>query len=187
MKELSLNILDILENSIHAGATNIVLSIEEDTKEKDRLFFSIQDNGKGMDSDFLKTVFDPFTTTSTTKKVGLGLPLLKAEAEMAGGGASITSEVGKGTFVSFWFQHSHWDRPPMGDIAGTVLLLFMVHSTVDFFYTHRVNEYSFSVSTKQLKEVFDDVPLHHPSAVKGIQEYLTTSIQKLHGGKNGQD
>lgn len=187
MKELSLNILDILENSIHAGASDITLSIEEDTSEKDRLFFSIQDNGKGMDPAFLKTVFDPFTTTSTTKKVGLGLPLLKAEAEMSGGGAKITSEKGEGTIVSFWFQYSHWDRPPIGDIAGTVLIMFMVHSAVEFSYFHRVNEYSFSVSTKQLKEVFDDVPLNHPTAVKGIQEYLTTSIQNLHGGKNGQD
>lgn len=187
MKELSLNILDILENSIHAGATEIVLTIEEDTIQKDRLFFSIQDNGKGMDASFVKTVFDPFTTTSTTKKVGLGLPLLKAEAEMAGGGADLKSEVGKGTQVSFWFQHSHWDRPPLGDIAGTALIMFMVHSMVSFTYSHRVNEYSFSVSTRQLKDIFEDIPLSNPSAVKGIEEYLTTSIQKLYGGKNGQD
>jgi hypothetical protein len=185
MKELSLNILDILENSLHANASNIQLAIEEDTLEKDRLLFTVEDDGKGMSPEFLATVFHPFTTTSNTKKVGLGLPFLKAEAEMAGGDGEIESQVGKGTKVSFWFQHSHWDRPPMGDIAGTVLMMFMVHSSVNFSYYHRVNEYSFSVSTAQLKEVFEDVPLNNPKVVRGIQEYINTSIQNLYGGKNG--
>jgi hypothetical protein len=185
MKELSLNILDILENSVHAKANNVWLFIEESTDKKDLFSFTVKDDGKGMDEAFLASVFDPFTTTSTTKSVGLGLPLLKGEAEMSGGGAKIQSEVGKGTIVSFWFQHSHWDRPPLGDITGTVLMMFMVHSSINFTFEHRVNENSFSVSTIQLKDIFEGVPLGNPKVIGGIQEYISSSIQNLYGGKHG--
>lgn len=182
MKELSLNILDILENSVHANAKTITLRIEEDTETKDYFGFSVEDDGKGMDSAMAESVFDPFSTTSTTKNVGLGLPLLKGEAEMCDGGSSLTSEPGKGTIVSFWFRHSHIDRPPLGDIASTVIMMFMVHSNIKFVYCHEVNGLTFSVSTEEMKDIFQDVPINQPQVLHGIEEYLQENLKHLYGG-----
>jgi len=183
MKELSLNILDILENSIHAGATRIHLILQEFIEKKDYLSFSIEDNGKGMDQTMVDSLFDPFTTTSTTKTVGLGLPLLKQEAEMCGGGAEIKSKPGEGTVVSFWFQHSHIDRPPLGDIVSTIVMMYAVHSHLEFVFTHEVDEDSFEISTSELKSVFEDVPLNNPKALLGIESFLIENKNQLYGGK----
>lgn len=183
MKELSLNILDILQNSIHANATRIQLTLQEFIDKKDFLCFTIEDNGKGMDQIMVNSLFDPFTTTSTTKTVGLGLPLLKQEAEMCGGGCEVKSQPGVGTKVSFWFQHSHLDRPPLGDIVSTILMMFAVHSNVEFIFLHEVDNDSFSVSTSELKSIFEDVPMNNPKILLGIESFLIENKNQLYGGK----
>jgi hypothetical protein len=183
MKELSLNILDILENSVHAGATRIHLLLQEFLEKKDFLGFTIVDNGKGMDQAMVDSLFDPFTTTSSTKTVGLGLPLLKQEAEMCDGGAQIQSKPGIGTTVSFWFQHTHIDRPPLGDIVSTVLMMYAVHSDIEFIFTHEVEDRTFEVSTTDLKEVFQDVPINNPTILQGIESFLLENKKQLYGGK----
>lgn len=126
MKELALHILDIAENSVAAQAHNIVIHIAEDLSV-DRLLIRVQDDGRGMDQITAQRVLDPFVTSRTTRKVGLGLPLLKAAAESCNGNLSIQSQVGKGTTVEVSFQHSHIDRMPLGDVAATLMSLIVAH------------------------------------------------------------
>ena len=121
MKELALHVYDLMENSTAANSTLVELTIKDSLK--DNIYaFTIRDNGKGMSPEFLAKVTDPWTTSRTTRKVGLGLPLIKMNTENCGGGMKIESEVGKGTTLNFWFQHDNIDRPPMGDLSGTLVI-----------------------------------------------------------------
>jgi hypothetical protein len=129
MKELALHLLDIAENSVSARAKNIVIAIDEDLAA-DRLTLRVQDDGKGMSEETVRQVTDPFVTSRTTRKVGLGLPLLKAAAEMSKGGMLIQSRLGKGTTVTVDFQHTHIDRMPLGDVAGLMLTLVVGHPEI---------------------------------------------------------
>ncbi len=188
MKELSLNILDIVENSIKSGAKNINLEIEEDN-EKDFLIITVKDDGKGMDNEFVRIIFDPFTTTSTNKKVGLGLPLLRESAENCGGGIEIQSEKGKGTIVVVKFKHSHIDRPPMGDLASTILTIIATNPEINFLYVHKVNEKVFKLSTKEIREIVGDMAaLRDVTILKWLGDYVRENIKTLYGGEeNGKN
>jgi hypothetical protein len=181
MKELSMNILDILHNSVHANPKHIYLDIIEDTLN-DILKFSIRDDGKGMNEELLSRVFDPFTTSSTTKNVGLGLPFLKIQCEMCNGSATISSKPGEGTSVSFSFQNSHIDRPPMGDLASTLSIMFTMHHQISFFFRYDKDGRVFDLSTEQLKELMQDVPLQHPKVATGINEFIKEQLLDLQGG-----
>jgi hypothetical protein len=181
MKELSMNILDILHNSVHAHSKHIYLDILEDSA-RDILQFSIRDDGKGMDEELLSRVFDPFTTSSSTKNVGLGLPFLKIQCEMCNGSTSISSKPGEGTLVIFSFQLSHVDRPPMGDLATTLTVMFTMHHQISFFFHYENNGKSFDISTDQLKELMQDVPLQHPKVAVGINEFIKEQLIDLQGG-----
>ncbi|MDP8206580.1 MAG: ATP-binding protein [Candidatus Electryonea clarkiae] len=138
MEDLSLHILDVVENSISAGAKKIEIKIRKDLKE-DLLTIEIIDNGKGMDAEMLEKVLDPFFTTKTVRKVGLGLSLLREAARAANGDLTIQSEIGKGTRVKATFQHSHIDRKPMGDMEKTMISLIIGNSDVHFKYFHNKN------------------------------------------------
>lgn len=181
MRELSLHILDIVQNSISANASVIHIDIDEDT-DKDILYFSIKDDGKGMDRELLKTVSDPFATTRTTRKVGLGISLLKAAAECCDGGIKITSELGKGTEVEAWFQYSHIDRAPLGDMVQTMLTLIVSNPSIDFVYHHRVMEKHFDFDTREIKKVLDGVGIDTAEVIAWLKEYLTEGIKSLYGG-----
>ena len=138
MEDLSLHILDIVENSIDAGAEKVEINICEDLKE-DLLIIEIIDDGKGMDEDMLRKALDPFFTTKTVRKVGIGLSLFREAARIANGDLSIMSEVGKGTILRAAFQHSHIDRKPMGDMTKTMITLIVGHPEIRFKYLHRKN------------------------------------------------
>lgn len=181
MKELSMNILDILHNSVHACPKHIYLDIIDDSVN-DVLKFSIRDDGKGMNEELLSRVFDPFTTSSTTKNVGLGLPFLKIQCEMCNGIATISSKLGEGTSVSFSFQNSHIDRPPMGDLATTLSIMFTMHHQISFFFHYEKDGKVFDLSTEQLKELMQDVPLQHPKVAMGINEFIKEQLLDLQGG-----
>lgn len=187
MRELSLHILDALQNSLEAGATLVELIIEEDLAA-DRLTITVRDNGRGMDEEQLARVSDPFFTTRRTRHVGLGVPLFKAAAERCGGDLTITSQVGKGTTLVATFQHSHIDRAPLGDMAGT-LLAVILGGVCELRYVHRfsgrategkspeeeaggaqVREFEFD--TGKIKAELGDVPLTHPA----VREWLRTFI-----------
>ena len=134
-----MHILDIVQNSIRGKASLIEILVNED-ETKNLLEIRIRDNGKGMDKETLAHVEDPYTTTRTTRKVGMGLPLLKHSAEQANGFLKIYSEIGVGTLVQASFKYNHIDRPPLGDISGTVVLLAAANPNLDFKYIHKVNK-----------------------------------------------
>ena len=180
MRELSLNILDIAQNSLSAGATLVTLTVEEDSAA-DSLTLRVEDDGRGMDADTLQRVRDPFYTTRTTRKVGMGIPLFRMAAEMTGGSLDIVSEPGKGTAVTASFSLSHIDRMPLGDMAGTVTALIRLNPGVDFVYRHTVDGRSFEMDTRELRAQLGDVPLSEPDVMEWIDGYLREQEDSLGG------
>ena len=178
MREISLHILDIVQNSISANADLIEVFITEDRKTN---LFSvvIRDNGKGMDKELLKSVIDPFTTSRSTRKVGLGIPLFKLAAENTGGSFYITSEVGKGTEVTANFVHNSIDRQPLGDMAETMLGLFSSYEHITFVYKHTLDGNEFSVKTEELKAVLNGVSFSEPSIYMWLCDYLKNGENEL--------
>ena len=179
MKELSLHILDIMQNSIVAGASLVELTVIED-KEADVLKFTISDNGCGMSSEMLKRVTDPFTTSRTTRKVGMGIPLLKLAAENTGGGIELSSEVGVGTVISATFGYSHIDRQPLGDMAETILGIVASYEETDFVYIHRVNDKEYKLDTREIKTVLGGVSLRQPEVTIWLKGYLEENENELY-------
>lgn len=171
LRELSLHVLDIVENSLNAGATLVTIEVSEDTRE-DVLIIRVADNGYGMDADALKRASDPFFTTRTTRRVGLGLPFLKQAAEMCNGRMSVESQPGDGTIVTATFQHSHLNRMPLGDLAGTVLTLVIGNPETDFVFRHHVNDEAFEFDTRPIKAVLGDVPLSDPAVIAYLKQAL---------------
>ena len=184
MRELSLNVMDVAQNSITAGASLIEIRVEED-RQKGELVIFIIDNGKGMSEEQVQRVIDPFYTTRTTRKVGLGVPLFKMEAEMTGGDFSIQSQLGKGTTVRARFVTSHVDMIPLGNINDTILLLISCNPERDFRFVHRIDEKELELDTRQLREVLgEDVPLNDPDVVQWIRGYLQEQSDLLQGGES---
>ncbi len=178
MRELSLHILDCLENSIEAGATHITLTIEEDSA-LDRLAIIVEDNGRGMPPDLAARVLDPFVTTRQTRHVGLGLPLMAAAAERAGGRVTVRSRPGEGTVVTACFGLRHWDRAPLGDLPATLMGVLLAQPPVSLRYRHWVDGREFACDTATLHEALGDVPLSHPRVRAWLREYLTEGIAAL--------
>ena len=172
MRELSLNVLDIVQNSITANANLIEIELIEEINN-DILKINIFDNGKGMTDEQIKSVTDPFYTTRTTRKIGLGIPLFKMAAEMSGGSFKIESTVGVGTKIYTSYIHSSIDRMPVGNINETVSMLIRMNPDIDFVYTHTFNEKSYSLDTRELREQLENVPLDTPEVIDWINEYLT--------------
>ena len=176
MRELALHILDIAENSISAGATRIRIAVEEDLKD-DILRIVIEDNGKGMDAGTLAKVTDPFVTSRTTRKVGLGIPFFKAAAEACEGGLNIQSQPGQGTTVAVTFKHSHIDRMPLGDLAGTLQTLIIGTPEVHWVFKYRVNQETFVFDDGPIKETLDGLSLSEPAVMKYIRDTLRSGIE----------
>jgi hypothetical protein len=155
LEDLSAHVLDISENSVDAGATSVFIEIVEDV-EKDLLSMTIEDDGRGMRQDFLAKVTDPFTTTRTTRRVGMGIPFLKQSAELCGGKFEIASEPGVGTVTKASFRLDSIDLPPMGDMPATIMALFMGHPEIDWSYKHVRGERSYIITTAELIEILED-------------------------------
>ena len=183
MRELSLNILDIAQNSIAAGAPLIEIEISQSTADG-LLTIRIADNGCGMSSEQLANVRDPFYTTRTTRKVGMGIPLFRLAAEQTGGKLSIESEPGRGTTVTALFRTGSIDFTPLGDVTATIVTLITMNNDRDFIYTRRIDEKSFVLSTAQLREVLGDVPLGEPEVAAWIKDYVSEQTNMLLGGVN---
>ncbi len=178
MKELSLHILDIAKNSVKAKASLITININEN-EENNLLTIEILDNGCGMSEEFLKTVKDPFSTTRTTRKVGMGISLFEAAAMQCGGGLDISSELGKGTSVFVRFELDSIDRAPIGDMAGTMTTLISGSPEVDFVYSHKKNGKEFVLKTEEIKAVLGDVPLDLPEVVMWIDGYVRDGLGEI--------
>ncbi len=181
MTEISLNILDIAQNSVRAGAKLIKICVYADRK-KDKLTVIIEDNGSGMTKEQLESVTDPFFTTRTTRKVGLGVSFYKLAAENTGGTFRIDSEFGKGTTVEAVFGLSHIDRMPLGDITATIHSLIILNQNIDFIYTYQFDEKSFTVDTREFSAVLGDVPFDTPEVSKFIHDYLSENKTEVDDG-----
>ena len=185
MRELSLNVMDIAQNSIVAGASLITIAVEEDLAA-DTLSISVEDNGKGMSEETVRRVIDPFYTTRTTRSVGLGIPLFKMEAEMTGGSFRIDSKLGEGTTLTAVFKPSSVDMIPLGDINGTVQLLISCNPQLDFVFRRcrrgEGEQREFALETAELRQVLgEEVPLDNPEVVLWIKEYLEEQTAQLLG------
>ena len=179
MKELSLNILDIAQNSVRANATLIRIDLIE---TETTFTFTVTDNGCGMSESLLRSVTDPFTTTRTTRKVGLGIPLLKLAAEMTGGYIDITSSVGEdhGTKTKAHFFKSHIDYTPLGNIVDTVCTLVQGSPGIDFVFSHEMPGGSVSLDTRQMREILgEQTPLNDPEILLWIKDSLTQEYDEI--------
>ncbi len=180
MREIALNILDIAENSVKANAKLVEIDV---VAADDLLTVSIVDDGTGMDKKFLARVTDPFTTTRTTRKVGMGIPLFKMASEMAGGQFEISSEKGVGTSVKATFQISHIDRAPLGDVADTMVTLLSSEKDTDFRLHIAVDNNTFDFDTRELKAELGGIPVDTPEILVFVRDMIKDNIINVGGAK----
>ncbi|MCB2189581.1 MAG: ATP-binding protein [Deltaproteobacteria bacterium] len=178
MLELSLHILDLVENCLNAGATLVTVEITEKQAEN-FLEIIIEDNGRGMTPEFLARATDPFTTTRTTRRVGLGLSLMQANAQAWGGGLELASQVGQGTRVRIWCELDHVDRQPLGDWAGSLVGLILTQPTVDFVYRHTVDDDDVELDTRELKEEAGAGVVQDALVMKQLAEQIREALAEL--------
>ena len=176
MTEISLNVLDVSENSTRAGASLVTILVTADTVH-DKLTIVC-----GMTEEQVAHVTDPFVTTRTTRKVGLGIPFFKYAAESTGGSFHIESEPGKGTTVTAVFGLSHIDRMPLGDMNLTIHNLIVYHPDTDFVYTYTYNDASFTLDTREMREILGGIPFNTPEISDYILEYLKENQRETDGG-----
>ncbi|MFW6006738.1 MAG: ATP-binding protein [Halanaerobiales bacterium] len=182
MKELSLHILDIMQNSIAAGANTIELKIIE-KKELDKFIIEIGDDGKGMEKKERDKVTDPFVTSRNTREVGLGLPLFKKAALQCEGDFKIESYPDRGTRIKAEFTHDHIDRAPLGDIAGTITGIIGSNPDLHIIYKHRVDQKQFEINTKFIKNEIENIQLNHPEILNWIKDYINENLENIGGGE----
>jgi hypothetical protein len=178
MQDLSLHILDIVENAIASKASHVAIRITEDP-EQNQMVVEIEDNGEGIPPHLLEKVVDPFFTTRTTRKVGLGLSLLQQAAQACEGELQVQSLQGKRTLVRASFRYDHIDRKPLGDMASTIITLIAGNPGMDFHYMHRKGEKTFVFDTLEFKRELDDVPIDHPKVIQFIREEIHKGLREL--------
>lgn len=171
LRELALHVLDIAENSLNAGASLVTIELIEDVAA-DRLTIRVADNGRGMDAETAARVVDPFFTTRSTRKLGLGLPFLKQAAEMCNGTLTIDSEIGQGTAVTAIFQRSHIDRMPLGDLPSTILALIVGYPQANFVFRHFIGDKSVQLDTRPIKAELGDIALSEPEVIAYLKAVL---------------
>lgn len=182
MKELSLNILDVAENSVKAGATLTQILIVE---QGDLLTLTFKDDGCGMSEEVVRAVIDPFYTTRTTRKVGLGVPLLKLAAEQTGGNLTVQSKTAEehpdshGTEVTATFYKNHIDFTPLGDVISSITTLIQGHPDTDFLFSHKTENGEVMLDTRELRQVLGDVPLDTYDVIKWIEDYLKEQYAEI--------
>lgn len=177
MEDLSLHILDIAENSINAGASKIIIRITEDI-ESNLFLLEITDNGQGMNEEVLRQARDPFFTTKTTRRVGLGIPLLAQAARESNGDITIKTERGKGSSITASFQYDHIDRKPLGSIEKTMIVMISAHPDIDFFLEYKKNSDSYILDTEDIKQKLDGIPVNDPSVIRIIKEDISAWLNK---------
>ena len=181
MRELSLHIMDIVENGLAAGADLIQISIEEHRKER-QLIVSVKDNGRGIPEDLLPKVLSPFYTTRTTRRVGLGLSLLREAARRCEGDLRLASKEGEGTEVVATFRLDHIDLAPLGDMAGSLTALIMGRPDVDFVYTHELDGKVFRMDTREVKKELGGLTIGNPKVIRRLATFIRESLAELKAG-----
>ncbi len=178
MKDLSLHILDIVQNSIRAGARNVGIDIREDTRAN-TYGITIKDDGCGMDAEAVKRVTDPYFTSRTSRHVGLGIPLFLQNAQQTGGDLQIESVPGKGTRIKAVFVHDNIDRPPLGDMPGVLMMLIGSNPAIEFSYRHSKNGQEYLFDTREVKEALDGMSLEEYQVRKYLKEMIQENLQEL--------
>ena len=178
MEDLSLHILDIVENAIAARAKKIEIFVVEEPGE-DRLTIEIRDDGIGMDKEVSQKAVDPFFTTRSSRRVGFGLSLMAQAAQEAGGSLRVESKIGKGTKVTASFQYHHIDRKPLGNMVETVMTLLFGNPELEILYTHKKEGKSFALSSSWVKNHFRDRPLIDPEVIQGVERHLKEGLKQI--------
>ena len=178
MRDISLHILDIAENSVKAGAKNINIRINED-ENKNLLTLEISDDGSGMSKDFADKAHNPFVTSRTTRKVGMGISLLKNAANAAEGDLKIETEENKGTKIRAWFKYDHIDRKPIGNIAETIISLILMSPDIELKYTHIKNSEEFVFDTKEIKKQLDVITLNNNEILKELKVLINNKLKEI--------
>ena len=178
MNDLSLYLLDIVQNSLSAKADIIEIHLIEDSTTN-QLTMIVKDNGQGMSKETIAQVIDPFFTTRTTRKVGLGIPFLKMASDLALGDLTIDSSIDSGTTIKAWFQLEHSNTPPLGDITETLFILMIHDSLKDLKYVHQFNTNRFEFCSGTFKAILDGVPFTEPTVMTYIKSYLNENINNL--------
>lgn len=182
MKELSLNILDIAKNSVKARAKNILIKL---TETDETLTLMIEDDGCGMSEEMVQNVTDPFCTSRTTRKVGMGIPLLKLAAEQTEGSFDIRSvsetvdPKNHGTSVTAVFNKNHLDFTPLGDVVSSITVLIQGSPDIEWKFEHSTPKGSVELDTKELREILGDVPLDNYEVIKWIEDYLNEGYASI--------
>lgn len=178
MKDLAMHIMDIVQNSTRAGANLVQVVVVEDTA-KNHLSIQFIDDGCGMDKEMVQQVSNPFFTSRTTRKVGMGIPLLMQNAEQSNGSVNVESEVGKGTTLTAEFTHNHIDRPPWGDVSATMSLIISGNPDIEFIYQHKYNNQEFELDSRVIKQELDGLPIYQPEVIKFIKEMLQENLKAM--------
>lgn len=180
MRELSLHILDLAQNSIEAGAKNLWISVNEN--EKGFFVFRIRDDGRGMSEELLSTVRDPFTTTRLSRNVGMGIPFIDMVAQQCGGHLDITSKKGEGTLIEAYFEKDNIDRPPLGNIIETVKVLLVGAAWIDLFFSYGNGDAQMEFSTKAVRDILGEATdFSNPEIYTWLEEYLAQEINRVRG------
>lgn len=183
MRDLSLHLLDLAQNSITAGAKLVTIGLTLD--EKGMMTFTLEDDGKGMPPELLSRVTSPFSTTRTTRKVGLGIPMMMENARLSGGDLTIRSEVGKGTTLTATLDTHNIDCLPLGDLPGTLLSLILMNpDKPDFLFEGKTPKGVCSFDTRPVRETLGGLPLNEPDIAAWIKDALEEEINPIFGGVN---
>lgn len=181
MQDISLHLLDLVQNSVAAEADCIQLVLSEDP-DSGSLTILVEDNGRGMNEAQTARATDPFYTTRTTRKVGLGIPLFQAAAALTGGHLSIRSAPGKGTQLLALFHSNHIDCLPLGSMSETMAALILCNPSIEFVYRHQYKDQTFTLDTREIKAQLGEVPIDHPDVISFIRQYVEEGINELYGG-----
>ncbi len=183
MQDLSLHVLDLIQNCVEAGAGTVRISLDESGLDG-VVALEVSDDGRGMSPELLARVKDPFTTTRTTRRVGMGIPLIQQAVQAAGGDLSMESREGHGTTIRAWFLRDHIDAPPLGDVAQSVAIAIATNPGVRFVYTHTAANGSFCVDSKQIAEFLAEVSISDPGVVAWLKQHLREGIKQVRGGES---
>lgn len=178
MKDLSLHLVDLVQNALEAKSSDIKISVEQ-SRQRGLFIFTITDNGKGMEEAFLKDVTDPFSTTRTQRHVGMGLSLMKQNAERTGGSLAITSTLGIGTTVTVTLHHQHIDALPLGRWSQSVAMLISADENVIVDYKHTTDQGAYHLSSEILQEILGDLPLGMPKVMAFVQEMIAENLEAI--------
>jgi DNA mismatch repair ATPase MutL len=178
MITLSLNILDIVQNSIRAKADIISIEINECVKDNEYVI-KIEDNGSGIPKEILENITNPFVTTRTKRRMGLGLPLIKYHAELTGGSLEINSENKRGTSLTARFYHNHIDRQPLGDIAGVIKILIAANPKIEFIYSHSTDKGEYRFSSMETKEYLEVETLYDSTLLNEIESMINENLKEI--------